>query len=136
MDIKNFITIPTFALILACLLSPIQAIADNKTAYTISMQRNSKEQPEHNMDLDEEGRRMPARPVCCTISNTDGVSISGCEDEIITYELWDIDGENCIATSVDEMDFLAVLYSLTGEYTIKLTTFNYIYIGYISTISL
>lgn len=76
---------------------------------------------------------MPGRPIECTISKASGITISGNSDEIISYEIWNLDRETCILLCLDESDFLNEVYSLNGDYLIKLNSINYTYTGYLST---
>lgn len=53
-------------------------------------------------------------------------------EEIQSYEIWDADGELCIASYTEESDFINALFSLEGEYQIQFTTEDYTYIGYVT----
>lgn len=68
---------------------------------------------------DKYGERRPARRYVCEISMTDGVSIQGYAGEIESYEIWKSD-EECIAVFSDEISFVEYLFSLEGEYGIRL----------------
>lgn len=59
------------------------------------------------------------------------VSETGFNTYILLYEIFD-SNKNLIFESFDEDTFIRYLYSLSGEYEIKLHDKQYIYIGYIS----
>lgn len=50
--------------------------------------------------------------------------------DILSYEIWDTDGEICIASYTEESDFINALFSMEGEYQIHFSTEEYSYIGY------
>lgn len=89
-------------------------------------------EPQKN-DLPEYGNRLPSRPIECTISQDTGVSISGSPDEIVSYEIWDAEGNTCLSLCSDESDFLNYLFTLTGDFQIRFNSSEYTYIGYLST---
>ena len=62
---------------------------------------------------------------------TDGVSIQGYAGEIESYEIWKSD-EECIAVFSDEISFVEYLFSLKGEYGIRLRFSDIILLGVIS----
>ena len=86
----------------------------------------------HNQDLDIDGRRSPAKPIMCVISG-EGISLD-IADDVETYEIWDGEGNACIAAYSDELDFTNHLFGVPGEYRIVFATADYYYIGYISTL--
>lgn len=69
----------------------------------------------------------------CTISYVNGVTIFATSGpvEILSYEIWDADGETCIGVYGSERMFLDVLYAVEGEYMVVFTTPGKIYKGYI-----
>ena len=62
------------------ILFPNPIMAGNKISYTVPMHKQPKRQTGHNKDLDEEGLRMPPKPISCFINKTDGVTINGIRD--------------------------------------------------------
>ena len=89
-------------------------------------------EPQKN-DLPEYGKRIPSRPIECTISQDSGVTIYDCPDEIVSYEIWDADGNSCLTLCSEESDFLNDLFSLTGDFQIRFNSSDYTYVGYLST---
>lgn len=64
------------------------------------------------------GQRIPAAPVLCTISKTDGVQIAGIDNsEIESFEIRDGYG-NTVAILSEEASFVETLFSLKGEYRV------------------
>ena len=77
--------------------------------------------------------KLPVRPVTCTISSENGVNISGVEtSDIISFDVYDQSGELCLASFINDMDFVTFLFSLEGDYTLRFVTDGKTYIGYIS----
>lgn len=109
------------------LLSPAIVIAGNKSTYTISAFK-SKKKPENEVHSDDEGRRIPPVPLTCSISNT-GISFIGFYDDIITFEIWDITSETCLASFTEESDFLNFLFAQTGDFNLKFETEGYFICG-------
>lgn len=82
-------------------------------------------------DDDKRGpHRAPGMAIICSMTE-DGVEIPGVDkDEILAFEIYDADG--CIISSYDNaIAFTDCLFSLSGDYEIRLLTREYIYIGYI-----
>ena len=133
---KSILNLPII-IIMMLLSFPIDIIAGNPyQSYTVTLHRqpsNMDENGKHEWDIDPEGHRLPSRPIECTISQDSGVTIYDCPDEIVSYEIWDADGNTCLSLCTDESDFLNDLFSLTGDFQIRLKTSDYTYIGYLST---
>lgn len=111
-------------------LIPDTILAENQSTYTTTVYKGKK-QSEHNQHLDCEGRRTPPIPLICSISNTTGLSIIGCDEDIITFEIWDITSENCLASFANESDFVDYLFAQCGEFILKFETEDYLFHGYI-----
>lgn len=86
-----------------------------------------------NEEEDNEGQRVPSRPMACTISISSGITIYGCSDEIESYELWDAEGNNCLAVETNEMEFVNAIFSYDKDCQIrmKIADSPYSYIGYV-----
>lgn len=96
---------------------------------TVNLQKKPVKK-EHHQDLDREGTRKPSLPIVCTISEQ-GVQSEIPTEDIISYELWDAVG-SCLLSVPDDKEFVHQLYSFPqGEYEIRITTDEYLYIGYI-----
>lgn len=111
-------------------LSPLSAVAANSAPQSVPMKKVKYER--HKQDTDIDGRRSPAKPVMCVISE-DGVAMD-IPDEVETYEIWDTEGSVCIAVYADGQEFADHLFSVAREYSFVFTTADYYYIGYISTL--
>ena len=76
------------------------------------------------------GRRTPSVPVMCLISERDGVTfLSSAPTRIIYYEI--LDEEGMVMTFPNDTSFVHALFSLSGEYELRFTTDEYLYIGYV-----
>lgn len=102
------------------------SVADNNEPIPVLLDR------EHNELPDRWGERMPPRPIQCFISQSDGITIGIDKDDIIAFELWDVNAQHCIASFTDETSFLNLLFNSIGEFQIRFLTIDYRYIGYIS----
>ena len=102
--------------------------------YTVNMQKLKREEPKKGELNNRDGNRIPPRPIICTISETDGIQIDLCNDDIYAYEVWNETAETCFASYNDETDFVQYLFSVPGTYQIKLITEEYVYTGCISTL--
>lgn len=91
--------------------------------------------PGYGNDYDEEGdhgERRPGKRLECTIDAENGVRfISGETPDFILYEIYDSNNV-CTGAYGDEAEFINVLFSLTGEYLISLSTAEASYIGYVT----
>lgn len=78
------------------------------------------------------GHRTPARPIGCTIIEGEGITTDVVIEDIETYELWDIEGEDCVAVYANDIDAASHLFSTPGEYQLRIITNDYVYFGTIS----
>ena len=108
-----------------CFACPPAVFASDPTPQTVQLRKKNKQKSDH------EGIRIPSRFIVCIIS-AEGIQMDVEAEEILSYEIWDADGEVCIASYTEESDFINALFSLEGEYQIQFTTEDYVYIGYIS----
>ena len=118
---------------LAMLLSFYAVPAVAQSVYILPVIKVPSTLDHEKIDLPEYGKRIPSCPIECTISQDTGVTIYDCPDEIVSYEIWDADGNSCLSLCSDESDFLSGLFSMTGDFQIRLKTSDYTYIGYLST---
>lgn len=82
-------------------------------------------------DNRQSGARKPAGLIVCTIS-AEGIQMGVETGEIMSYEIWDADGDICVASFTEESDFINVLFSMEGEYQIHFSTEEYSYFGYVT----
>ena len=132
---KSILNLPVI-IVMMLLSFPLEIIAGNTyQSYTVTLYRqpsNMNNDGKHEWDIDPEGHRLPSRPIECTISQDSGVTIYDCQDEIVSYEIWDAEGNACLSLCSDESDFLNYLFTLTGDFQIRFNSSNYTYIGYLS----
>lgn len=106
-----------------------ECMAGNTTSHSVSLKKRYKE---HNQDLDPEGVRMPAN-ITCFIS-IDGFQSDIDPNDIISYEIWDEPGNICRASFLEDIPFCHYLFNTPGNYQIRISTTDFILIGYISTL--
>lgn len=111
-------------MLLNCIMFPVSVLAADNVSYTVTMQKEPNNQTGHNKQESPEGRRIPPKPICCTIS-TEGISVAGLSEDIITYEVWDETSEICLASFNEEQEFLDFLFNQSGEFQILFITENY-----------
>ena len=121
---KNFLS-SIFILLAFCIACPDIVYAGNPAPQTVQLRKKNKQKS------DQEGIRIPSRFIVCIIS-AEGIQMDVDVEEIQSYEIWDADGELCIASYTEESDFINALFSLQGEYQIQFTTEDYTYIGYVT----
>ncbi|MDE5858388.1 MAG: hypothetical protein K2H32_08545 [Muribaculaceae bacterium] len=91
---------------------------------------------------DNDTRPLPSEPkgkrslpilIQCNIGNVNGVTIYSDEDtfDIVSYEIWDVDGEVCLGVYSSERQFLDALFANKGEYIVVFTAINKKYKGFI-----
>ena len=91
-------------------------------------------QQDNSQDPDEKnnkGHRLPVRTQTCLIdfdSHTISTSVSA---DIISYELWDENGESIVLAFGTDSDMVVYLSEISGLYQLRLVTEKYTYIGYI-----
>lgn len=75
------------------------------------------------------GRRIPPRPIQCTIDPESGLIIPSLDkSDIELYEIYS-DDNICLISTEDEQEFIDTLLSLTGTIEINIHTADYSYIG-------
>ncbi len=129
----SLITLVIAIMFMALLPSSLFAEGQLKVYQTEVRKQHTPTIGNQNEDEDDEGHRAPSRPIQCTISMTTGITISGCPDEIESYELWDAEGNNCLTIEPDEMEFVNVIFSYDNDCQIrmKIADSPYSYIGYV-----
>lgn len=113
--------------------TPVLADDTNDEDYDIDLTETDGDDDEYIRNLANKGHRSAPMLTPCTISYVNGVTIFATSGpvEILSYEIWDADGETCIGVYGSERVFLDVLYAVEGEYMVVFTTPGKIYKGYI-----
>lgn len=101
------------------------------TIYSITLTQVENQKRER--DLPVKGHRAPARPIPCTVSEN-GIEFAIGADDIISYELWNADGEICLGVYSDDIDAANHIFSTPGEYQLVIEAGDYYYIGYINSL--
>ena len=121
-----------FIIFLSLFLS-LKAEITNPVCCVVTLTQNyNSESGTENDDYFRQYRRLPSRPIKCTISLTDGVIIPGVNtSDIISYQIYDVSGI-FIGMFSESDDFVSFLFSQNGTFEVRFTTEDYIYIGYVS----
>lgn len=70
--------------------------------------------------------------LCSSTARSDTGTVSfNCQEDIIDYEIWNLDGEVCISITDDEKCFVNQLFSLSENCQIRFNAGEYTYVGYI-----
>lgn len=121
---KKIITI--FFVFLSLVLS-VPVMADGDSTYTVPLDQET----DYDSDLTREGRRIPSRPMMCTIT-PNGIQSPLNPTDIISYEIWDETDEICLVASMDEMACVNYIYTHSGDFILRIITESRTYIGYLS----
>lgn len=104
---------------------PTQTFGSNSKSRTVSL----KKQSGHTQQMDREGMRCPARNLICVITEDEFISEID-SNSIESFEIWDEEGQLCLLTSPDVIDFCNFLWINVDNYQIRIVTNEEIYIGY------
>lgn len=121
-----------FLLLVLLIIGSRGISADNTESVSISLYTEETDSESGDLlELDPKGPRIPAAPLFCTITKTEGVQITGVDNsEIEGFEIRDIYG-NTIAVLSDESSFVDTLFTLKGEYRILFRLSNRSLAGWI-----
>ncbi len=129
---KKLLSTPLIILMIILGLSTSSMMATSPTSTIAVVMHVFPTVSDPEPDLDPYNKRIPPRPLNCTISQSDGIEVIGCAAEFISYEIWDTEGTVCMAAYTLESDFINALFSMTGEYQIRLVCEDHELIGYIA----
>ncbi len=108
-------------------LSTVTAKATETPTHSIPLQQEEDSEP---VIENRKGRRSLARPVMCVITS-EGIQVDIDPADIVAYELWD-ESEVCLISTSDEIEFVTVLYTLSGNLKLRIVPEGYISIGFLS----
>lgn len=103
--------------------------ASQEEVFTLNLIKVSQNQDPYPVDYPPLGSRIPPHPIYCNISKDNGVEISTIDCEINSYEVWDIDGNYCIASFSEETEFVEFVFSMTSNFTIRIITDEFYLFG-------
>lgn len=127
---RHLLILPFISMLLAVFL-PLTSNAASKSSYIVTLQQESQDpDPEHDNNPNNKGHRMPAVPITIVIT-PEGIQSPLTADDIISYELWN-DDDTCLISMADEASFIDSLYTLSGEFMIRIITTDKSYIGYLA----
>lgn len=125
---KNLLII-TFLLL--GMMLPIKAsAASSRTPVPIIMQKTSGKG--NKRDDSNTSKRIPPAPVYCTIDFANQTVDGGFTSALLAFEVWNEEGDECIAIFNDEISLVEYLDSTEGDYQLRFFSESYVYIGYIS----
>ena len=78
------------------------------------------------------GKRIPSARVQCTIDFANLTVTGNFSSDLLSYEVWDEEGQQCLESFTRESTFVEYLYSAEGTYQLRFYSDSYVYIGYIS----
>ncbi len=117
--------------VLTAFLTSITIKADNSICYIISLQKEFVDDAEPIEEIDNKGRRTPAKPIILYIYKTGYVDIQDVEkEEIISYSLYNEFGES-IAEVYNDNEFTELIYSTSGNIQIIVRLAQYNLTGWI-----
>ena len=106
--------------------------ADNGCDEDYDIELTESDDDSRTRPTDPKGKRSAPMLTQCTISYNNGVTVYSEEAvDIVSYEIWGIDGETCLGVYGNERQFLDALYSNKGEYIVVFTAINKKYKGFI-----
>lgn len=126
---KTF-SISVILIMMTLLFLPNPVSAESNTTVEVCLQK----QPQKEIPLknDNDGRRLPCRPIISIISVQEGISIPSVNnDDILLYEVADTEG-NTLVEFTDEYEFVTYVLSLNQDCEIIIHLDDYILVGYIS----
>lgn len=130
---KKF-SILSLIFLMMSLFIPIRMDSDTiNPTYSFQAHQFDLTYPEHTKSKDNNNRRAPLAPIFCEISQSNGVCVYGYSENIILYEIWDANGESCLLSFSNGKDFTDTLFTIRGDFQIRLIYYEYQLIGYIST---
>ena len=83
-------------------------------------------------DDDKKNKRIPSARVICTIDFVNLTVTGNFSSDLLSYEVWDEEGQQCLESFTRESTFVEYLYSAEGVYQLRFYSDSYVYIGYIS----
>lgn len=100
------------------------------TTYTVAMKKVVAEVPD-DIEESDYGHRSAPVPTECVIDATSGITFTDADaPEFVSYDILDTTGMT-VASFADEESFISTLFSLSGEYQLRLVSDDYIYQGWI-----
>lgn len=128
---KRILSLAIALILMIAVSETLSVRAENQpSSKTVVLQkRKTQDSPAiRDIVIDPEGRRVPSKPIMCTI-NANGIEIGGVNPtQIFQYDICDLDG-NCLVSFSSEPEFVEYILSSTEEIEIVLYTEDYIYFG-------
>ena len=111
--------------------SPLSFANSGSEDVFVNLNKKPKNDPDPNKPTNPKENRQPSMPIYCMISQQNGLLCDMIDEEILSYEIWDLDDTICYGLFVNEDEFISYIFNISGNYLIKLQTANYYYYGYV-----
>lgn len=109
---------------------PMSVIADDGGTYEVPTKKLNDPEPSNDPPKGIIPNRLPSSPVIITITDGEGVSIPGVDnDDVISFSIYNEDGM-LIAMYDDDMDFASAVFSMTGVIEIRIALDGYSLCGW------
>ncbi|MDE5970290.1 MAG: hypothetical protein K2K27_05015 [Muribaculaceae bacterium] len=119
-------------LLLLGLVFDMPMYADNGCDEDYDIELTESDDDSRTRPADPKGHRSAPMLTPCTISYINGVTIYSEEAvDIVSYEIWNVNGETCHGVYPAERQFINALFANKGEYIVVFTTIEKKYTGYI-----
>lgn len=121
------------AVVMALVLtgSLIAYSAEINSVKTVNLHKQIKHDTLLKPELDEEGSRMPSRPVTALISMINGCQIPGVNtNDILSYEVYD-ENLDCIGVFQDNLQFASFVLSYNNTMEIRVELEDFVFFGVI-----
>jgi len=126
---KHFLVLPITILML--LFSVSDVWANSNSSYSLNLRKVLSTDSSQNITDTPGGNRVPPRPITCSINQDSGIVIPNVDTaDINSFEVYD-ENQMCIASFVDENDFITFIFSYTGVAEIHLNFDTYSLIGFL-----
>lgn len=134
---KNLLFFTLFLLGMICPMQSSAAISNPTVTFPMGASSGNGDNPgnggEDDDDKNKKNKRIPAARVQCTI-DFENLTVTGAfSSDLLTFEVWNEEGVECLATFTDEASFVSFLSEATSEvYCLRFYSATYIYTGFIS----
>jgi len=130
---KHFSTYTVILVMTLLSLLPLNVTAGNNlSSYSFPLTKHLNSEFNSDIENEDTKHRAPSRPITCSINQDSGIVIPNVDTaDIDSFEVYD-ENQMCIASFVDEEEFISFIFSYTGAAEIHLNFDTYTLTGYIS----
>lgn len=112
------------------LLSPMSSMAASSPVYTFLLTKVATSESPDEVKESPQRRRVPSALIECVVTS-ECISIGTDMTECLSFEIWDADGECCIATYSDVDTFIEGVFSMDGEFQVRFVFADFMLVGYV-----